>query len=59
MVIDQKAFTGGVWPLSKWITYLCAPSSGWLSASTKSDGYTASAGRLAPRPISATTARVP
>jgi len=38
MVIDQKAFAGGVWPLAKCRTYLWAPLSGLPSPSTKAVG---------------------
>src|SRR5262252_4797779 len=59
IVTDQNARTGGVTPLSKWITYLFAPFRVLPSPSTNADGYTASCGRFAPRPTSATTARTP
>src|SRR6476660_3874842 len=38
IVKDQKAFTGGRSPLSKWSTYRFEPVSGWLSPSTKAVG---------------------
>src|SRR5262245_58540254 len=58
IVIDQKPSAGGVWPFSKWMTYLFDPSYSLSSASLSEVGYTASCGRFAPSPIAVTSARV-
>src|SRR3954462_12996454 len=57
MVSDQNPFAGGVCPFPKWMTYLLAPLYFFPSASTSEVGYTASCGRLAPRPMAVMNAR--